>query len=165
MATHSPTHAVPGHGHHVDPRPLWYWWRRAIVWTGGGVAFSFAFTWFFRWVFGMQPLWNPEVYVTFATLFGTLGFLAGIGCFDYWAQYVLGKRLPEDDHSLHGAHSWRDYLRFNTDHKVIGVQYVIAVFFFFVVGGIFALLVRAELADPGQSIGDAETYNLSLIHI
>lgn len=159
MATHSPTHAAPGHGHHVDPRPLWYWWRRTIVWTGGGVAFSFAFTWFFRWVFGMQPLWNPEVYVTFATLFGTLGFLAGIGCFDWWTQYVMGRRLPEDDHSMHGAHSWRDYLRFNTDHKVIGVQYIFAVFFFFVVGGLFALLVRAELAEPGQSVGDAETYN------
>ena len=60
---------------------------------------------------------------------------------------------------MHGATSWRDYFKVNTDHKVIGIQYLVAVFFFFVVGGIFAELVRAELAEPGQTIGDGETYN------
>ena len=24
-----------------------------------------------------------------------LGFLAGIGCFDYWAKYMIGAELPE----------------------------------------------------------------------
>ena len=24
----------------------------------------------------------------------------------------------------HGAYSWRDYFKVNTDHKVIGIQYI-----------------------------------------
>ncbi len=67
--------------------------------------------------------------------------------------------MDYDDHSMHGAHGWRDYFKVNTDHKVIGVQYLVTVFAFFVIGGIFAELVRAELAEPGQAIGDGETYN------
>ena len=38
---------------------------------------------------------------------------------------LLGLRPadPPEDHSSHGATSWKDYFRINTDHKVIGVQY------------------------------------------
>ncbi|MET1132735.1 MAG: cytochrome c oxidase subunit I [Aeromicrobium sp.] len=46
-----------------------------------------------------------------------------------------------------------------TDHKVIGQMYAVTTFFFFVFGGILALIIRAELARPGgQFVGD-ETYN------
>ena len=55
-----------------------------------------------------------------------------------------------DDHSQHGAKSWKDYFRFNTDHKVIGIQYICTTFFFFFVGGLMAMLIRAELAQPGH---------------
>ncbi len=60
---------------------------------------------------------------------------------------------------MHGASSWKDYFKVNTDHKVIGIQYLVVVFAFLVIGGIFAELVRTELATPGQTIGDGETYN------
>jgi cytochrome c oxidase subunit 1 len=39
-----------------------------------------------------------------------------------------------------------------TDHKKIGVMYVINSFLFFLIGGVFALGVRAELARPGLQI-------------
>src|SRR5215212_1570238 len=39
-----------------------------------------------------------------------------------------------------------------TDHKKIGIMYVINSFLFFLIGGIFALGVRAELATPGLQI-------------
>ncbi|MFZ9887997.1 MAG: cytochrome c oxidase subunit I, partial [Myxococcota bacterium] len=45
------------------------------------------------------------------------------------------------------------------DHKRIGIMYLMSVLFFFMVGGIFALLVRTELWTPGPTIVDAETYN------
>src|SRR4051794_16836901 len=64
-----------------------------------------------------------------------------------------------DDHSQHGAKSWKDYFHFNTDHKVIGIQYICTTFFFFFVGGLMAMLIRAELAQPGTQIVDAATYN------
>jgi len=45
------------------------------------------------------------------------------------------------------------------DHKRIGVMYLATTFFFFLVGGILAMLIRAELFAPGQTIMDANTYN------
>ena len=46
-----------------------------------------------------------------------------------------------------------------TDHKKIGVMYIATAFSFFLVGGVFAMLIRAELALPGVQLVDAETYN------
>ena len=64
------------------------------------------------------------------------------------------RRPIPDDHSQHGANSWRDYFKFNTDHKVIGIQYICTTFFFFFIGGLMAMLMRAELAQPGTQIVD-----------
>jgi cytochrome c oxidase subunit 1 len=161
MATYAPAHAHPGHGHadHGEAPPLSYWWKRAAWWTVGGVAFGFVLVVFLRAVFGRDPLWDPHVYAAIAAITGTVGFLVGIGCFDYWGRWMAGKRVAEEDHTLHGARTWRDYLRVNTDHKVIGIQYLVTVFVFFVIGGIMAELVRVELAEPGQQIADGETFN------
>jgi cytochrome c oxidase subunit 1 len=46
-----------------------------------------------------------------------------------------------------------------TDHKSIGMMYMISSFGFFVAGGIMALLMRAELARPGQQFLSNEQYN------
>jgi cytochrome c oxidase subunit 1 len=160
MATHAPTHSDPsGHAHHVDPRPLSYWWKRAALWSAGSFLFSFALIWFMRTVFGMDPLWVSQVYVTAAASLTSIGFLIGIGCFDWWWQWMTGRRVDGEDHSMHGAHSWRDYFKVNTDHKVIGVQYMAIVFTFFVLAGLLAEAVRAELFTAGQTLGDGETYN------
>ncbi len=43
-------------------------------------------------------------------------------------------RRVAEDHSSHGAYSWKDYFRINTDHKVIGIQYTVTAFFFLFVG-------------------------------
>ncbi|MBZ0274757.1 MAG: cytochrome c oxidase subunit I [Anaerolineae bacterium] len=41
-----------------------------------------------------------------------------------------------------------DYLRWSVDHKIIGVQYMVTALFFFIVGGVLALTIRAELLTP-----------------
>ncbi len=47
-----------------------------------------------------------------------------------------------------------------TDHKKIGIMYVINSFIFFMIGGVLALGVRAELAQPGlQFLQDEHLYN------
>ncbi|MCC5037099.1 cytochrome c oxidase subunit I [Streptomyces sp. WAC 00631] len=46
-----------------------------------------------------------------------------------------------------------------TDHKKIGALYMVSSFIFFVVGGILALALRAELARPGTQILSNEQYN------
>jgi cytochrome c oxidase subunit 1 len=47
-----------------------------------------------------------------------------------------------------------------TDHKKIGILYLVNSFIFFLIGGILALLVRTELATPGiQLLTDEHFYN------
>ena len=87
------------------------------------------------------------------------GYLIGIGCFDYWFYWASGKPTRPEDHSGHGARSWKDYFRVNTDHKVIGIQYIVTTFFFFIAGGLMAMVMRAELAQPGTQFVDPNTFN------
>ena len=53
MATHAPTHSDPsGHAHHVDPRPLSYWWKRAVIWTTAGFMLGMTVVFLGRTLFG-----------------------------------------------------------------------------------------------------------------
>ncbi|MEQ8842771.1 MAG: cytochrome c oxidase subunit I [Acidimicrobiales bacterium] len=57
-----------------------------------------------------------------------------------------------------GGNGWRDWLS-TVDHKKIGIMYGVAAMFFFVVGGIEALLIRIQLAAPEGQFLSAEVYN------
>ncbi len=46
-----------------------------------------------------------------------------------------------------------------TDHKAIGVSYMVTSFAFFLLGGLLALLMRAELAQPGMQVVGTNVYN------
>jgi cytochrome c oxidase subunit 1 len=54
---------------------------------------------------------------------------------------------------------WTDYFTFCTDHKVIGIQYLVTAFIFFFVGGAFAEVIRTELATPDPDFVSPELYN------
>jgi cytochrome c oxidase subunit I len=134
------------------------WWR-ALEYTLLGVAFSYAITIGLRALFGYDPLLDGEAVLRVALLAVPMFFLVGLGCFDYWFYWAAGRPTRPEDHSGHGGYSWRDYFRPNTDHKVIGIQYVVTSFFFLFVGGLLAMLMRAELAAPGRQFVDANTFN------
>src|SRR3970040_515016 len=55
--------------------------------------------------------------------------------------------------------SWRAYFWWDTHPKAIAVQYMVPGFFFFILGGALAGLVRAELASPATDLLDGATYN------
>jgi cytochrome c oxidase subunit I len=46
-----------------------------------------------------------------------------------------------------------------TDHKLIGKLYLGTSFFWFIIGGVMALVMRSELASPGQQVVNDELYN------
>ncbi len=48
-----------------------------------------------------------------------------------------------------------------TDHKRIGHLYLITSFAFFLIAGVLAMLIRAELARPGLQLLSNEQYNQS----
>jgi cytochrome c oxidase subunit 1 len=106
-----------------------------------------------------HPLNEFQVLLTAWMIIVPLGFLVGIGGFDYWFYWASGRPTRPEDHSGHGALSWKDYFRVNTDHKVIGVQYLVTTIFFFVAAGMMAMFMRAELAKPGMQFVDNNTFN------
>ncbi len=46
-----------------------------------------------------------------------------------------------------------------TDHKRIGILYLITIFAFFLLGGLFAVLIRLELLTPAGDLVRSDTYN------
>src|SRR3954471_11887220 len=102
------------------------WWR-ALTYTILAGAFGLALVVVLRKLSGLPAFQTeqtgyPQVIVPAIT--APLGFLAGLGAFDYWLRWAIGAPTIPEDHSQHGARSWRDYFKFNTDHKVIGIQYI-----------------------------------------
>src|SRR3954452_16084626 len=53
---------------------------------------------------------------------------------------------------------WLGWLT-TTDHKRIGVMYLVTTFVFFLLGGTEALLMRLQLGAPDNTLVDPETYN------
>jgi cytochrome c oxidase subunit I len=112
-----------------------------------------------RAAMGFEPLWELQVLIVSWTIIVPLAFLAGLGGFDYWAYWISGRPTRPEDHSGHGARSWKDYFRVNTDHKVIGIQYLVTTIFFFLAAGLMAMFMRAELARSGMQYVDTDTFN------
>ena len=56
-----------------------------------------------------------------------------------------------------GGFAWR--MLTTTDHKQLGMMYIITSFLFFFLGGLMALLIRAELFSPGLQFLSNEQFN------
>ena len=48
---------------------------------------------------------------------------------------------------------------YTLDHKRIGIMYLISILIFFIVGGLFALMLRLELWNPAKTLLEAKQYN------
>jgi len=94
-----------------------------------------------------------EAAISIGYLLGLAGWLLGVGGWDYWARGWFG--LPLRVSRVHGR---QRYFHFTTDHKVIGVQYLVTFVILFLLAGLFAMLMRVELAAPGQTIMTAGRY-------
>jgi cytochrome c oxidase subunit 1 len=164
---------VPHDELHAGSAPPPHGWRRLLApgwlrvpWMSAlFFGIGLGITLLVRWAEGWHPIWDGQVITTVELTAVPFGFLAGLGGFDYWARYAIGSPTRPEDHSGHGAYSWRDYFRVNTDHKVIGVQYLVTTIFFFVAAGLTAMIMRAELARPGmQYVGNQVFNELFSVH-
>jgi cytochrome c oxidase subunit I len=159
-------HEVEHHPAHAHPPPrrglrrlTGPGWLRALwaILLGFGLATLLVIG--ARAAMGFEPLWELQVLIVAWTIIVPLAFLAGLGGFDYWAYWISGRPTRPEDHSSHGARTWKDYFRVNTDHKVIGIQYVVTTILFFGAAGLMAMFMRAELARPGMQYVDTSTFN------
>jgi cytochrome c oxidase subunit I len=72
------------------------------------------------------------------------------------------RELARPEVILHGIRTppsgWLGWLT-TTDHKKIGILYLFATFGFFLLGGVEALIMRLQLAQPNNTLVQPETYN------
>ena len=69
-----------------------------------------------------------------------------------------------DDHHHAAPSGWRRWL-FATNHKDIGTLYMLFSFTMLMVGGVLALMIRAELFQPGLQLVNPELFNqLTTMH-
>ena len=62
----------------------------------------------------------------------------------------------EEHHAPRNQSLFGKYI-LSTDHKQIGINYMVTAFIFFLIGGVLAELMRANLAQPGSKLMDAST--------
>jgi cytochrome c oxidase subunit 1 len=73
------------------------------------------------------------------------------------ATAVVETEPLEDNYLTAGYGIWSWLL--TTDHKRIGIMYMISITFFFFIGGAAATLMRLELMTPAGDVVQPETYN------
>jgi cytochrome c oxidase subunit 1 len=127
------------------------YWTRPNVLTGlAGAIVGYAIGhWFGNFVAGdnqqFQGNGQNDVALTLGYLAATVGWLAGLGVLNYPVAKMLGHR---PDETFEEDPRLSRYFRYTLDHKVVGLQYLGAMLFYFFTGGLFALAIRSELLSP-----------------
>ena len=70
----------------------------------------------------------------------------------------MSTNVDSHDHTPSGFKRWA----YSTNHKDIGTMYIIFAIIAGVIGGVMSMLMRTELAAPGDGIlgGDYQMYNV-----
>ena len=102
-----------------------------------------------------------DVGILLGYLFGMIGWLGGLGFFNYPVSRLLGRPATLREKETGGA---ARYFTLCTDHKVVGIQYFFGVGIFFFIGGLNAMLMRTELLRPVERAWPAGQY-LSLMSL
>jgi cytochrome c oxidase subunit 1 len=104
--------------------------------------------------------WSDQV----ATMTGAgwmIGFWIGIGAFNAPFRWLIGSDNSRDDDLYYAGYKQGKarYWKYTTDHKVVGVQYIIVTMSLLAVGGILAMAIRTELIVPGTHFVNQQVYN------
>src|SRR5256886_4240002 len=140
------------------------WWRRPAVHTGllGAVIGYLIGNWL-GWLvqstsgnFAQGLSDTRDWPVVLGYVFGTIGWLAGLGIFNDLGRLMVGKPLPDIEHAPVGGLA--KYFRYTLDHKVVGIQYLFGMITYFLTGGLFAMAIRTELLSPTYHVLSPSAY-------
>jgi len=90
-----------------------------------------------------------------------LGFELGIGALTPIGRWIIGKdQVHDDELYLAGKNMGvRRHWKYCTDHKVVGVQYIVVTAILLGAGGILAMGIRTNLMTPGLHFVNQQVYN------
>ena len=127
---------------------------RGVLWGAGGFGAGIGLVALIRVILG-HDAWSLELSFSVGYLLGLPSWLLGVGAWQHWSHEWLGQRDKAGPAEL----GWRRYLTFNTDHKVVGVQYLVTFLILFLLAGLFAMLIRMQLLDPEDPLLSDGAYN------
>lgn len=104
---------------------------------------------------------NQDQYVLLSMIGWLIGFMIGIGALIGPFRWLLGKDLNHDENMFYAGKDQgvMRYFRYTTDHKVVGIQYLVITMIIFFVGGVLAMLIRTNLGHPEGGWLQPQTYN------
>jgi cytochrome c oxidase subunit I len=100
--------------------------------------------------------------VTTIMLIGwAVGFMIGIGAFRGPWRWMLGLDQTHEDETYYAGKDQgvARYFRFTTDHKVVGIQYLVVTMILLGIGGTLAMMIRTDLIRPHSEFLGPQTYN------
>ena len=103
----------------------------------------------------------PQLVYLAALLGWVIGFMAGMGAFIGPIRWLMGRDLTHADAEyMAGKDQGKSrYWKFTTDHKVVGIQYLIMTMIILGFGGLLAMLIRTELGVTWAEVFTPSFYN------
>ncbi|HME02792.1 MAG TPA: cbb3-type cytochrome c oxidase subunit I [Solirubrobacteraceae bacterium] len=103
-----------------------------------------------------------DVSLLLAYFFGVIGFLIGLGFANYPVSRMIGRPASLREKETGGIGR---YFGLCTDHKVVGIQYLVGIGVFIFVGGLNAMLIRVELLhDTPTAVGPNQYLTIVGMH-
>src|ERR1700726_1380323 len=141
------------------------WWRRLIGFNLLTAVVLGVGGYYLGWFIGHEIVGKSfefraktdenDLALLLAYFFGVAGFLIGLGFANYPISRLLGHPPSLREKEAHGIGR---YFGLCTDHKVVGMQYMVGIGVFFFIGGLNAMLIRTELLHPTPTVVGPDTY-------
>jgi cytochrome c oxidase subunit 1 len=140
------------------------WWQGGNLLYGfGGAAIGYALghllgNWIASGYQQVQGSGQNDYALVLGYVLATVGWLAGLGVFDYPLQKMRGHQVTSEEKEDVDYRKLAPYFRYTLDHKVVGVQYLFAMIAYFVMAGLFALVIRSELLSATRHLLAPDKY-------
>ena len=148
----------------AGPGPARPWWMRPAIHTAlvGAVLGYLVGHWlgnFLSYDYARNALSDTNDFpIVLGYVFGTVGWLGGLGVFNDLLRQMLGRPVPVLEEEHEAATGVARFFRYSLDHKVVGIQYLVGMIIYFCTAGLFAMAIRTELLSPTYHVFNASTY-------
>src|ERR1039457_6338874 len=145
-------------------RPARPWWRRPAIHTAlVGAVLGYLLGHLLGNIIAsgysqVQNAGQNDYAIVLGYVFGTVGWLAGLGVFGDLLRQMAGRPVHASEEAREASTGLARYFRYSLDHKVVGIQYLVGMIGFFLTGGLLAMAIRTELLSPSYHVFSSATY-------
>ena len=88
-----------------------------------------------------------------------VGWLIGLGIFNDLIRQMLGRPVNgQNTQETEQPGGLAKYFRYELDHKVVGIQYLVGMIIYFCTAGLLAMAIRTELLSPVHHVFTSQAY-------